>query len=175
MHREECKSNTISLFQFFPETTSMFPGIYLLPHPYTSLAWKKFSGKSLNLMTRCMRKFPFTSPLESTTRYFNSTNSDGTAQCFFRTRVNLTIIIHSAGIHLEWSHILKYLIKGFCDASFQLPVHCPPHFQTPIISLRGNIFSNRIPGQPFHQARMSFQSGKNFCSNNKKKLFKAAV
>lgn len=87
--------------------------------------------------------------------------------CLCRIRV-IFIFIHSfwiLGIHLEQSHFVKYLIKGFCDAGFQLPVHGPPHLQTSIISLRGNVFSNRIPGQPFHQARMPLQSGKNFCAH----------
>lgn len=63
-----------------------------------------------------------------------------------------------AGCWAELSRLSHYLIKRLGDAGLQLPVQRPPHLQAAVISLRGNIFTNRVPSQPLYQARMTSQS-----------------
>lgn len=62
------------------------------------------------------------------------------------------------GCWAELSRLSHYLIKRLGDAGLQLPVQRPPHLQAAVISLRGNIFTNRVPSQPLYQARMTSQS-----------------
>lgn len=52
-----------------------------------------------------------------------------------------------------------HLIERLGDAGLQLPVQRPPDLQAAVVSLRGNVFTDRIPGQALHQARMASQSG----------------
>lgn len=62
------------------------------------------------------------------------------------------------GWQTKLSGLSPYLIKRFGDAGLQLPVQRSPHLQAAVISLRGNVFPNRVPGQPLYQARMASQS-----------------
>lgn len=51
-----------------------------------------------------------------------------------------------------------YLWERFGDVGIHLPVHSPPHFETVVIGLGGDVLPYWIPGQAFNQPSVSSQA-----------------